>query len=146
MADDADDGPPRPAPAGRRDTPPAWLVAWERLRGRAMALGAVLAAAAILPTLLAPSPELLPVALTVGWAGLLLMIAALWQPRRLQHHEAWVRDVRPPMDDANSFPRHAIACCTCGWYGIERGEVAEAFSDAAAHAPVVDPQVDRPMG
>lgn len=101
---------------------------------------------ALLPALSAEDAAALQGALRLGWVGLLLMIASLWQPARMRRHEAWVSDMRPPMDDADAFAPYARAGCSCGWAGAERPTAEDAFDDARAHADVVDPRPERPLG
>ncbi len=131
---------------GRRDRPPAWLQRWDTARRPMLMLGGALVAVVVLPAFLAADPTVLATALTLGWAGLLVMIASLWQPARLRLHAAWLEELRPPLDDAGGFPPQVTARCTCGWDGPARPDVDAAADDAAGHAPVVDPDVERPLG
>jgi hypothetical protein len=122
------------------------MVRWDRSRRSLLYLGAVLVLAALWPALAAGDAGALRGALTVGWVGLLLMIASLWQPAALRRHEGWVDDVRPPMDDAAAFRPYAVAGCSCGWRGTGRATVEEAFAEARTHTEQVDAGVRRPLG
>lgn len=109
-------------------------------------LGGALVAVVVLPALLAPDPTVLSTALVLGWAGLLVMIASLWRPARLRLHAAWLEELVPPLDDVGGFPPQVTARCTCGWAGPPRPDAAAAVEDAVGHAPIIDPDVDRPLG
>ena len=130
---------------GRRDRPPHWLVRWERARRSVLLAGGMLVILALGPAFLASSAVTLRAVLTVGWLGLLLMIVALWQPGRLRHHVAWLTELRPPMDDEGRDSGCSVASCTCGWQSPPRERLSAAMADAAAHTPVLDPDIERSM-
>ncbi len=143
--DDAREGPTWVRHA-RRDVPPVWQRRWERARRFVLLLGGALVLLAVGPALAAGDPLVLRAALSLGWVGLVLMLAALWQPARYRVHAAWLVDVRPPMDDDGAYPASLHAACGCGWRGPDREVLEEAVADADAHAHVVDPDVERPLG
>lgn len=134
-----------PRGPGRR-APPAWMLRWDRARRRLLVLAGVSVAVVLLPALVTAEPAVLRTALSIGWIGLLVMIASLWQPPRLRRHEGWVSELRPPMDDAAERPPYALARCSCGWSSPRHREVDEAFEDARGHASVVDERVERSLG
>ena len=111
-----------------------------------LVLGGAVVAVVLVPAFVVPDPAVLGTALTLGWLGLLVMIASLWQPSRLRAHAAWLVEVRPPLDDADRFEPQCSAHCICGWQGPVRADLSRAGDDAAGHAPVVDPDVERPLG
>lgn len=130
----------------RRDGPPPWQRRWERARRPVLLAGGGLVLLAAGPALAADDALALQAVLSLGWLGLALMLASLWQPPRYRVHAAWLVEVRPPLDDEGAYPASLHAACRCGWRGPDREGLEAAVGDAAAHAHVVDPDVERPLG